>query len=191
MHFAFSKSVKGAAVTAGGPFWCAQGNMGYALSTCMSSPASLNVSTLNKKAEELAKAGSIDAVSNLKGSVAYLYSGTLDDVVKPDVVKALQKQYEYFGVNTSTVYNVPSEHAYITTNYGNKCSFKGTPYINNCSYDMASESLRTLYGDLSPAVSAVAANLIEFDQSPYVATGYSMNTKGYVYVPTACKNKTA
>lgn len=50
MHFAFSKSIKGAAITAGGPFWCAQGNMGYALSNCMSSPALLNLDPLNKKA---------------------------------------------------------------------------------------------------------------------------------------------
>jgi poly(3-hydroxybutyrate) depolymerase len=25
VHFAFSKTIKGAAITAGGPFWCAQG----------------------------------------------------------------------------------------------------------------------------------------------------------------------
>lgn len=191
MHFAFSKSIKGAAITAGGPFWCAQGNMGYALSNCMSSPASINLTTLNNKVNELAKAGSIDPVANLKDSVAYLYSGTLDDVVKPGVVQALQKQYATFGVTTKTVYNVPSEHAYITTNFGNKCSFKGTPYISNCSYDMASDSLTTLYGELAPAVAVVTSNLIEFDQNPYIATGYSMGTKGYVYVPTACKNKTA
>lgn len=65
--------------------------MGTALSTCMSSPMLLNVATLNTKAKDLAKSGSIDALSNISGSKVYVYSGTKDDVVKPDVVKALEK----------------------------------------------------------------------------------------------------
>ncbi|KAL4491961.1 hypothetical protein ABPG72_008382 [Tetrahymena utriculariae] len=190
MHFAFSKTIKGAAITAGGPFWCAQGNLGYALSNCMSSPQLIKIDALNKKAEELAKQGAIDPLVNLSGSKAYIYSGTLDDVVKPDVVKSLQKQYESYGVQTTTVYNVPSQHAYITTNFGNKCSFKGTPYINNCNYDMAYDSLSVLYDDLFPAITPIPNNLIEFDQAPYIGSNYSMNSKGYVYVPTACRQNT-
>lgn len=51
---------------------------------------------------------------------------------------------------------------------------------------MASDSLTTLYGPLNAAVAAVSSNVIEFDQSSYISTSISMNTKGYLYVPTAC-----
>lgn len=186
MHFAYSKSIKGAAITAGGPFWCAQGSQTTALTSCMSSPTSLVVSTLNNKVTSLATSGSIDPVSNLKGSKVYLYSGSKDTVVYPGVVKVLQKQYENFGATVTSVYDVASEHAYITKNYGSKCAYKGTPYINNCEYDMASDALTTLYGPLNQAVTAVSANVIEFDQSTYISSTISMNTKGYLYVPTAC-----
>lgn len=152
VHFAFSKTIKGAAITAGGPFWCAQGNTSTALTTCMSSPLMLNVETLNTKAKALAKSKDIDDLSNLSGSKVYVFSGTKDDVVKPDVVKGLQKQYQGFGATVKSVYDVQAEHAYITTNFGNKCAFKGTPYINNCNYSMAWDALTTLYGTLNEPV---------------------------------------
>lgn len=52
----------------------------------------------------------------------------------------------------TSVYNIASEHAYITTNTGNKCAYKGSPYINNCNYDMAKQSYETMYGTLNPGV---------------------------------------
>jgi len=108
LHFAFSKTIKGAAITAGGPFWCAQGQTSTAVTTCMSSPLSLNVETLNTKAKALAKSNDIDELSNLSGSKVYVFSGTKDDVVKPDVVKGLQKQYQGFGATVKAVYDVPA-----------------------------------------------------------------------------------
>jgi len=140
-HFAFSSYIKGAAVHAGGPFWCAQGNMGYALSTCMSSPFMLNVNTLISKANSLSSSGDIDSTSNLADSKVYLYSGSRDTVVKQDVVKAAEKMYSHYGAETKTRYDIPSEHSYVTNDFGSSCAFKGTPYINNCDFDSAWEGL--------------------------------------------------
>lgn len=34
-----------------------------------------------------------------------------------------------------TDFDTESEHAFITNDYGNECSYLGSPYINNCSLD--------------------------------------------------------
>lgn len=146
MHFAYSATIKGSAIVAGGPFWCAQGSQSTALTACMSSPASIVLSTLNNKAKELATSKKIDPVINIAGSNVYLFSGTQDTVVKQGVMAALKTQYENFGATVTSVFNIPAEHAFITNNFGNKCAFKGTPYINNCSFDVTIFSLTNMRG---------------------------------------------
>lgn len=68
----------------------------------------------------------------------YLYSGTKDTVVKPGVMSHLKEQLESLGVeNIESNFDTPSQHAWITNDFGNKCGFKGEPYINNCDLDVA------------------------------------------------------
>lgn len=45
--------------------------------------------------------------------------------------------------------------------------------------------LQQLEGPLLPPQPQVPANLIQFDQSEF-GTGNSLNSIGYIYVPTAC-----
>lgn len=49
-HVAFSKTVIGAGIVAGGPYACALGSMTTAVTACMSSPVSINLNTLYRKA---------------------------------------------------------------------------------------------------------------------------------------------
>lgn len=37
--------------------------------------------------------------------------------------------------NLVTKFDIPSAHAWITDDFGSKCDFAGSPYINNCEYD--------------------------------------------------------
>jgi poly(3-hydroxybutyrate) depolymerase len=87
-HFAYSSYIKGAGIFAGGPYLCSGGEMEAALTTCMSYPMMLSVSSLESKTKSLASSGSIDDTSNLSGSRVYIYSGQNDNTVKTPVVKA-------------------------------------------------------------------------------------------------------
>jgi len=86
----------------------------------------------------------------------------------------------------------------ITDFYGNKCSKLGSPYINNCDYDAAVEILSYIYNSkLNSKYSndiGISSNLFEFDQTSYIqsigstASALSMDTTGYIYVPSSCQN---
>jgi len=187
MHFAFSKNINGAAIFAGGPYYCAQGSESTAITSCMSSPAGINVNTLTTTAKNLAKAGSIDSLDNLTGQKVFIYSGSKDTTVKPGVCKAMQTMYQNLGAKVTTSYDIASQHCWPTDNYGNQCAFSGEPYINNCKYDGAQQALNVLYGTLNPQVAAVSANIIQVDQTEFNTAHDSLGSTAYVYVPTACQ----
>ena len=188
MHVAYSAEVDGAAVIAGGPFYCAQGAEMTALTDCMSMPLMLSTSTLISYTNEQASSGSIDPVSNLSGSKAWVFSGMLDTVVQKGVVEALVTYYQSFGVDVTTEYSIPSEHSWVTNSYGNACYMLMSPYINNCDYDSTGAFLNNLYGSVKTAVSAVSGNLATFDQTQYASSSAGMASQGYIYVPTACQS---
>ena len=74
---------------------------------------------------------------------------------------------------------------------GETCGRLGTPFLGKCEYSGANASLSALYGNLKPQTSAVAANLMTFDQSQFIK-GSSVGPTGYVYVPSVCQsNSTA
>lgn len=66
-----------------GPFWCAQGNIEIALNSCMKYPELIPVSELITITYNTELTGTIDRLSNLKGSNVYLFSGVSDTVVVP------------------------------------------------------------------------------------------------------------
>ncbi|MFL9966492.1 prolyl oligopeptidase family serine peptidase, partial [Paraburkholderia sediminicola] len=89
MHVAHSSTFKGAAVYAGGVYWCAAtGGAATALANCggltlPSNQASYN-STLAASETYLdaqSSLGTIDPATNLRGQPVYLWSGTQDQVV--------------------------------------------------------------------------------------------------------------
>jgi len=142
----------------------------------------------------LKKKNSIDRLANLTNSKVYLFSGTSDSVVYPAVMKALNTYYQSFitSSNIKTEFNIRSEHCLPTDHYGNACTFRGAPFINNCKYDGAGDTLKWVYGDLKPKGVAQSSNILSIDQSKYVPKGYSLSSlslgpKAFVYVPTACK----
>lgn len=185
---AYSSSVFGVSVFAGGPYYCAQNSLTTAEMQCMYAFESVSVPYLWALTQDNAKAGNIDPVSNLNGLPVYVYSGTYDTVVNPKVNAATEAFFKLAGANVTGVFTIPSEHCYPTLDFGETCSSLGSPYIGNCDYDGAGVSLAKLYGTLKPKASTfVAANLMQFDQTKF-GTGNSLNSIGYIYVPTACQN---
>ncbi|KAL4439541.1 hypothetical protein ABPG74_003943 [Tetrahymena malaccensis] len=188
MHVALSSFIKGSAIVAGGPVGCTRGYLIYATTECMANPQDLNIQSVDEAIDKLNKDKKIDDVSNLKGAKSYIFAGLKDTVVLPLGGVHLQDQFTKLGVQLKTVYDIPAEHAYITNNFGNVCDFKGSPYINNCNYNQAYESLNYLYGGkLKAGTKAIDSNLFEFNQQNYFSSFMtSLYSSGYVYIPTNC-----
>ncbi len=191
-HVAYSSLVKGAAIFAGGPFYCAESNLVDAENKCMKGYAGgPNVDELVALTRNDALLGYVDDPDrNLADSKVYIFSGKDDTVVNPTVVKQLQSYYSYFIKSSNIVadYNVQAEHCFPTLSYGEACSTLASPYIGNCNFDGAKYALQTIYGSTLKSGSAVASNLFAFDQTPYFTSKTaSIGEIGYIYIPTACQ----
>jgi poly(3-hydroxybutyrate) depolymerase len=192
LHVGYSGTFKkGAGIVAGGPFYCAEGSVTNATGRCMASPAGIPTSSLVSTTNSWASAGSIDPVSNLQSSKVYLFSGSIDSVVKTGVMDALKTYYNSFVPAANVVYkkDIAAEHAMVTDDYGSSCSTKGSPYINDCNFDLAGTILGHIYGTLNPRSSATlpAGNFVEFNQSQFI-TNHGMAPTGWAYIPQSCSS---
>ncbi|XP_033126091.1 uncharacterized protein LOC117124069 isoform X2 [Anneissia japonica] len=195
-HVAYSKSIMGAGIVAGGPFYCAEANVVKALGACMTSPEKIDVGFLTQVTKNTVITGTIDATSNMEDDMVFLISGTRDSTVKQGVMKKLKEYYENFVdvPNIKCEFSLPAEHAFVTETYGNSCGHNGSPFINDCDYDSAFHMLNHIYRGVSKPSSHVVltGDFIEFDQSeflPMSAPGqFGMASSGYIYVPYACKH---
>jgi hypothetical protein len=66
-HVAFSREVSGAAIFAGGPYFCALADLAVATTACMVDPLLIDTDALAEAAKVYASAGDIDAVDGLRG----------------------------------------------------------------------------------------------------------------------------
>jgi poly(3-hydroxybutyrate) depolymerase len=194
LHVAFSATFKkGAGIVAGGPFYCAEGSVLNATGRCMASPAGIPASTLVSTTNSWAQQGLIDPVANLQSSRVYMFSGTLDDAVKPGVMDALKTYYSSFVPAANVVYkkDIAAQHAMVTDDYGSACSFKGAPYINDCNFDLAGAILAQLYGTLNARNPNALpnANFVQFNQGQFI-TNHGMAGTGWAYIPQACSGGT-
>ena len=195
MQVAYSASIQGAGVVAGGPYYCAAGNMLYA-GICMGQVMFMppNPLLMVKAAKGFAAAGQIDALSNLKKRRVYVFSGTQDSVVRQPAVDATVSFFRQVGVDGERllyVNKVPAGHAVITPGFGNSCAANEAPYISHCDvdgqgYDQAAALLTHLYGPLQPKAAAADGQLLRFDQRKYAAPVTGMAEEAFLYVPKSC-----
>ncbi|WP_445661318.1 extracellular catalytic domain type 2 short-chain-length polyhydroxyalkanoate depolymerase [Azohydromonas aeria] len=180
MQVAYSRSIAGAGVVAGGPYHCmapVDGTNPYLktpevsqrVADCMmvkNYKTPLPFWTLKGKtppdtaqlvaaARKAALDGRIDSLENLKNRKIYIFGGTRDETVGAPVVSATKDFFTQLGVdernNIEFVNDKPAGHAFITDNFGNECGIASKePYISNCKYDQAKAILKHLYGDPKP-----------------------------------------
>lgn len=207
-HVAHSATVIGAGIIAAGPFGCAQTSVGefqffplavgynlaQAENGCMADRLSafgvLDSQRLSQAASALAGDGKIDALSNLKRSKVYLYSGEDDHTVAKQVVEAARDFYLAAGVPASNIVlisNKPGGHAFLSASAGTRCGLSDPPYVNNCHYDQAQAILRFIYGTLEAKGTARPENFLSFDQTAYSSSSATLAGQGIVYVPSACR----
>jgi poly(3-hydroxybutyrate) depolymerase len=194
LHVAHSRTVRGAGAIAGGPYDCAQGSLWIALTSCMDpgpwSPLP-QPQRLADIARGLAKAGAIDPVERLAGAKVWLFSGTRDETVRPQVVESLRRFYLALAPDADVALenSVPAGHGMVTETEGNACATTGPPFIVDCDYDAAGILLAHLLGKLDPPTPKQDGKLIAFDQGEFAGgepAAIGMGATGYVFVPNAC-----
>ena len=115
---AYSSSVVGAGIVAGGPYYCADNNM-YFTPVCMGMTfLSPDASLMVKAARGFADENKIDPLSNLQKSRIYVFSGTKDTVVKSSAVDATVAFFRQAGVPDSNIVYV----SYVATGAPVACS---------------------------------------------------------------------
>lgn len=199
---AYSATVQGAGIIAGGPYFCAQGSAYSAttrcsctssLFTCRVHPGGTNIADLIVLTDWFAAEGAIDPPERLASHKVWMLSGSVDTVVPQPVMTDLYNYYRHYMAASQIVYRrmLPAEHALPTDLYGNPCAHLGSPYINNCTYDAAGQLLQWIYGPLLPRNSGPpAGRVLAFVQGEFLPfpTLHGMATVGYLYLPKSCED---
>ncbi|WP_293935983.1 poly(3-hydroxybutyrate) depolymerase [Iodobacter sp.] len=201
---AFSASLVGAGVVAGGPFYCSGSaypvppSVLVATTACMNPSLSAygppNPTLLIQLAKAFERTGAIDKLENLKTQRVYLFSGQADKTVATAVVDQAAAFYQLAGVPAASIkyiQNVDAGHAIITSNTKDVvCADTQAPYINGCNFIQSQDILKHIYGDLQPAVAVLSGKIVAFDQSEFIKSSYtSMSRDAYLYVPKACETE--
>lgn len=195
---AYSSLVRGAAIVAGGPYFCAENRVDRALANCMEAgpgAAPPAADETLKTVEQLAKAGKIDPVNDLHDDRVWLFSGGQDKTVAASVMDALEVFYRKILPAKSILYvRLPDAgHAMpsVADIKPNACATSAPPYINRCGdFDAAGQLLAHLIGPLKPSTSAADGDLVTFDQRPFIkgpASDASLANEGYAFIPHACR----
>jgi len=195
LQVAYSGSIIGAGVVAGGPYYCAANNMFFA-GICMGQVPFFppNPLLMVSAAKGFASKHLIDPLSNLPKRRVYVFSGTEDNIVRQPAVDATVSFFQQMGVkagNLDYVSKVPAGHALITPSNGNDCSANAAPYISHCTvdgvaYDQAGAILKHIYGALNPRVDTPAGQIVSFNQRTYADDSTGMADTGFLYVPQSC-----
>ena len=209
-HLAFSNTVVGAGVVAGGPWGCASNGSGdalllggfdnaaRALTGCMQvTGGAPDGGDLAKAAAAFAHKHRIDSLAGLRGDRIYLFHGESDSVVATPVAAAAEAFYRSAGIRAEdlhAVYLLPegkAGHALVVDHDGSACSANASPFIDDCHYDQAGEILRWIYPDLVGRPGPARGRKVVFDQTEFLAgaVGWGLAREGVVYIPPDCEAK--
>lgn len=190
LGYAYSSSIKGVGMFAGGPFMCA-GHSNYTACMYNATVSSSMLSTMQTDINNWS-GSSIDNKSNVANQKVFMFVGNSDYTVGPNPMNAVQTQYTNNGVTAANLQYVKRDstaHVFPTdfdSTGNNGCSSTASPYISNCGYDGAKAVLTQFYGTLNARNdSPSAGNYIEFDQTAFT-TNAGMAATGWVYVPANC-----
>jgi len=201
---AYSASVIGAGIVAGGPYYCAHGSVLTAISTCSCTglglcrvaPGGTGVADLIAATSRNAASGAIDPTARLASHRIWMFSGTADTLVPPAVMGDLETYYRNYIPSAQIRFkrDLKAQHAMPTDFYGNACTTLNSPYISNCAYDAAGELLQWIYGGLAQKTGNTPAGaFIQFDQSEFLPNpaSHGIAATGYLYVPPGCDGDAA
>lgn len=183
LHVAHSSLFSGAALLAGGPYYCAAGQLSRGLGVCIKG-GDPGLEALLAYTREAAAAGAIDDPANLAADPVWLFHGAGDVAVHVDTTHAARDYYRAFDAAIAAVVeDVPAAHGFPTLDSGVPCAAMEPPFVNDCDYDAAGALLAALHGDLEPRAAAVG-EIIEVPQPG--AADATMLAQAVAYIPAAC-----
>ena len=190
VQVAFSSTLAGAGIVAGGPFNCANGSVWRALYVCMDpfwvepDPTS-SLSAMQRLADE----GNIDPLDGIPADRVYLFHGQADNTVARVTMDTLAVTYLAQGVPEEAISyssSVDAGHGFVTEQGQIACAKTEPDFLIDCDIDQAGDVLTWLYGELAEAVPPRGDGLVTFDQSLYAAGAAGMDSSAFVYVPESC-----
>ena len=189
-QLAHSDWVNGVGVIAGGPYFCAQGDITTALAQCVNKvEGEISLKTLNEKANQYETDGKIASLSNMKDAKVWLFHGTQDTRVIAQVSDLLFEQYKLWTdtANITYVNDKPMAHLFPTEKNGVNCMKSESPFIGNCDYDAAGAMLSHLVKDVSTPDASLSGQLHSIDQQKIAGSdAKTLASEGFVYVPKSC-----
>lgn len=212
VHLAHNSIVTGAALVAGGPYGCAQSvytrgiigpgsaliNASRAINGCMGNELASwgvpNPRQLAEQAQGFAREGRIDPIETTAGDRIYLFSGTQDETVLPEIGLAALHFYEHIGVpadRIKRIADVPAGHGFIAKGKGGACDASAKPFINDCAYDQAGDLLAYLLGSLAPPDETASTERLIFDQHAFTSDliDHGLAREGVVLMPERCRRE--
>ena len=191
-HVAFSATVIGAGIVAGGPYGCAEGQLATALNRCMQTHGGPPDAAHLLRARRGACAGGRDrSARGPRGRSGLRVLGHRGPHRHPGRGRSDRGVLSRAGVaeaDIAYVADLAAGHAFVTESHGSACPTTASPYINDCDYDQAGALLAHIYGELNPPSAEPAGSIIAFDQSAFLAdpTAHGLDPTGHVYVPPSC-----
>lgn len=190
-QLAHANWVKGAAIVAAGPVYCAQNNLLTALDHCINKVGSpIPLAELNQQLKEWSVQGLLASEQEMQQSRIWLLHGTADEKITKAVADALYQQYLLWLPKTqlSYVQDKNFAHHMPTLNEGSACDKSEAPFLGKCNYDAAGEALKFIRTDLKAAVSQSSGSIYAIDQQKIAGDlAATMAEQGYVYVPEQCE----
>ena len=196
VQLAYPEIFRGAAVVAGGPYGCADGQLNLALGSCMKGVPPPDVDALVKRAEQRARSGELGSLDALSSSRVYLLHGRADAVVAPAVAAAGAAFYRKLrdGVPALKGMQVVDDgqrdfgHNLPVAARGDDCGKSESPYLGHCGFDAAGAIFAHLYGRAPRPAAEPKGQLRTFDQDALRPGGADafLADAGYIYLPPDC-----
>lgn len=187
MHIAYSDLFSGVAIISGGPYNCAENSLGTAMDRCMEEVEEpLPVADFVAVIRTDAQAGKLADPANMANDRVWLFHGTKDVTIAPEVHHSVETLYKEFipADQIYSVNDVEAGHFFPAKGQGHACSEMKPPFVGDCGYDAAGELLQYLYPGLDKPGSETPTALIEV-MLPGADDADLMDT-AYLYVPSAC-----
>lgn len=147
--------VKGAAIVAAGPVYCAQNNLMTALDHCINKVGSpIPLADINKQLKDWTAQGLLASEAQMKQSKIWLLHGTADQKISKEVANTLYQQYQDWlpSAQLHYVQDKNFAHHMPTIGEGSACEISEAPFLGQCNYDAAGEALRFIRADLKAPV---------------------------------------
>lgn len=196
-HLSHADSIKGVGIIAAGPYYCAKGSIGTALSECV------NKTPENFRPSETYYSGpntpnNLATADEIRKTKVWLLHGTEDTRIARTVSDGLYQQYKAWIDEENLIYidNKAFAHLFPTLSSGSECTDSVPPFIGACNYDAAGELLTHIYDKLRQPVPNNKikdyGELIKFSQAKLVnIEDTGLNESGFVFIPNTCNSGTA